>query len=268
VSHDDLACNTLVRWERALNRYAKQIVDGVAGAWKLSPDQDARRRAAHHALGYLVRAYFDQVRPDNMGVVELRGHTYRDARGRRRPLLVFRSGLTIDDRVPKAPSRCFESLVRAGRVRHVINLYGGTFPFYDVVEAEKASARALGISYVDVGKASELQFRRMIEKPADYSRNRVRAMRRLATLIRRHLLRPGGAPPRGNIYVHCGGGMHRTGMLVGVLRKCINEEPMAAIEAEYRRHTDYRSEAAPGGFEPLNLKFIEAFDCSLLQGEP
>jgi hypothetical protein len=268
VDPDGLACNTRVRWERALNRYAKEIVAGIARKWKIAPDEAARRAAVHHALGYLVRSYFDQVAPHNMGVTALRGHTYRDARGRRRQLLVYRSGLTIDDRVPGSPSRCFESLVQAGGVRHVINLYGGTFPFYDVVAAEKTRAKALGISYFDAATAAELQFRRMIEKPADYGRNLAAAMKRLAALVNRHLLRPGGAPPRGNVYVHCGGGMHRTGMVIGVLRRCINKEPMAAIEADYRRHTAYRSEAAPGGFEALNLRFIEAFDCALLKVGP
>jgi hypothetical protein len=258
-------CNTHVHWQRSLNRYAKEIVAGITSQWKVQIDEAARKRAVHHALGYLVRAYFDQAQPHNMGVMKLKGRRWRDAEGRSRQLLVFRSGLTIDDGVPPGPSKCFESLLRSAEVRHVINLYGGSFPFHDVVAAEQRSALALGISYINAAKVPALQFRKLVEREQDYAKNQPEAMRRLATLIRRHVLRPGNAAPRGNLYVHCGGGMHRTGMVIGVLRRCINKDAMSVVEAEYRRHTSWRSTKEPGGFEALNLRFIRDFDCSLLE---
>jgi Tyrosine phosphatase family len=264
VDPDKVYCNTHVHWQRSLNRYAKEIIAGVESQWKVQIDEDARKRAVHHALGYLVRSYFDQAQPHNMGVMELKGRSWRDDKGRSGRLLVFRSGLTIDDGVPPGPSKCFESLLHSGGVRHVVNLYGGSFPFHDVVAAEQRSALALGFSYVDAAKVPALQFRKLVEREQDYAKNQPEAMRRLATLLRRHLLRPGGASPRGNLYVHCGGGMHRTGMVIGVLRRCINKDSMLVIEAEYRRHTSWHSTKEPGGFEALNLRFIRDFDCSLL----
>ena len=35
------------------------------------------------------------------------------------------------------------------------------------------------------------------------------SFRAMARLIREQILMPGGAPPKGNIHLHCGGGMHR-----------------------------------------------------------
>ena len=64
---------------------------------------------------------------------------------------------------------------------------------------------------------------------------------------------------------HSSGGMHRSGMLFGVLRRCVNGDSMAQIEREYRRHVAYSSEQQPGGFESLNLRFIREFDCRLLK---
>jgi hypothetical protein len=40
---------------------------------------------------------------------------------------------------------------------------------------------------------------------------------------------------------------------------------METVEKTYKRHTAYRSEAEPGGYEPLNLRFIREFDCELLK---
>ena len=53
--------------------------------------------------------------------------------------------------------------------------------------------------------------------------------------------------------------MHRTGMILGVLQKVVNEEPMAAVEASYRYHVGFENEEHPGGFETNNLDFIRYF---------
>lgn len=261
---EDLRCNTLVRWEKSLPRYAAAVVEEIARLWQVTPPPAAREQAEHQALGYLVRSYFDQVRPENLGALLLRGRSTRDEAGRERPLLVFRGAVTS---TATGRSTCFDSLIRHGRVRHVINLYAGTFPFHDMIADEKRIARAHGVTYFDVADAG-LEFRRLVEHEADYAKNLGQAMAHLARVIREQVLAPGGHPPRGNVYVHCGGGMHRSGMLIGVLRRCVNQDPLSEIEAEYRRHVAWASDAEPGGFEPLNLRFIREFDCGLLRDAP
>lgn len=265
IDPDGLRCNTRVNWERSLDRYASAIVEGFVHYWKTKPDAEAMAKAHHHALGYLVRTYFNVVEPHNLGAMRLRGLTYRDEAGVEHPLLIFRSGMTVTF---AGASDCFRDLVRKGEVRHVANLYGGTFPFEDMVAEEKKLAGELSVSYFDALADQSKRWRRLVEHEETYQQNLAEASRRLATLIRENLLQPGGKAPRGNLYIHCGGGMHRSGMLFGVLRRCINGESMARIEAEYKRHVDYKSPQRPGGFEALNLRFIKDFDCSLLTGEP
>ena len=260
-----IRCNSNVRWEPSLSGYARQIVARINKEYGIQPDSEQRERAVHHALGYLVRTYFDQTSPHNLGATVLRGHTYVTPAGHTRPLVLFRSAVTTR---AGGTCPCFESLIRSGQVRHVVNLYGGTFPFRDLIDRERRLARRLGASYLDAAASARLRYRGLIEHPDDYERNKRRAMRHLAELIRDHLLRPGGAAPRGNLYVHCGGGMHRSGMLFGVIQRCINGEPMDRIEAEYRRHSGYVSSEQPGGYEELNVRFIREFDCSLLEARP
>jgi hypothetical protein len=262
VAPERIKCNTRVRWEASLNRYAGTSAKKIAELWKVTPDPEAIAKGKHLILGYLVRSYYDQTQPHNMGVVRLRGRTYQDG-GVRRSLLLFHSAVATST---DGTSPCFESLLRHGGVRHVVNLYGGSFPFQDMIELEKRLAAKLGASYFDAARAPELAFRPLVERPEDYAPNARRAMANLARLIREQLLRPGGAAPRGNLYVHCGGGMHRSGMLVGVIRRCINRDAMAAIEADYRRHVGYVSERDSGGYELLNIRFIREFDCGLLAG--
>lgn len=263
IDADRIRCNSAVRFDLGLNRYAKEIVHGIAEQWGANPDAAARKRARHHALGYLVRSYFEQTRLHNLGVMELRGLHSVDARGVRRPLLVFRSGLVVEE--GGGPSACFRSLIEHARVRHVVNLYTGTFPFQDLLAAERRFATSLGATYFDANDAAAGNWRQLIEEEKDFAKNLPRVMRGLAALIREQILAPGGAPPRGNLYFHCGGGMHRSGMVFGVLRRCFNRDPLPLIEEEYRRHTGWRSAREPGGFEPLNLELIRSFDCSLLR---
>ena len=86
----------------------------------------------------------------------------------------------------------------------------------------------------------------------------------MAATIIKDILRPEGASPRGNILLHCASGMHRTGMLFGIIRRAICNDPMPSIRENYLRHVRFISEAEPGGFEPLNLRFIEEFDISMI----
>jgi hypothetical protein len=259
-----IRCNQAVRWEPRLDRYARETAAGIARILGVEPGPEARKAARHHALGYLVRSYFEQTGLHNLGVMRLRGASYRDESGGERPLLVFRSGLVLER--AGEPSRCFRSLIEHGRVRHVINLYSGTFPFRDLIRAEQELAQRLGARYVDTARAPAANWRQEVQEEADFHRNQRAVSLRLAALIREQILRPGGALPRGNVYLHCGGGMHRSGIVFGILRRCINRDPLSEIDAEYRRHTGWRSAREPGGFEPLNLLLIREFDCSLLDG--
>jgi hypothetical protein len=264
-----LRCNRDNRWGASLR------ADAEAGSADLmaqiAPHLDALtdgaraelQRSLRRVLFWrMVRAVLVEGDNNNLGVVPLQGRTWVDADGRRRPVLIFRSGVTP---APDAPDSCFRSLLEAGGVRHVVNLFDGEIPIADLAAAESRAATAAGASYATAGD----------EGPGGYGRwrddlrsggadARCRAEDAVARLVREQILRPGGAPPRGNLHVHCGGGMHRTGMVVGVIERCVNGEPPDVVEAHYRRHVGWRDAAHPGGLEEDNLRFIREFDCALL----
>jgi hypothetical protein len=265
IDPERIMCNGHVLWDTELKGYAEKIVEGVAQQWSISPTREQRKQADHFALGYLVRSYFEYTRLHNLGVMRLKGYSYQDEQGREQPLLVFRSSLIIDNRDGDSASPCFKSLMQTGHVRHVINLYSGDFPFQDMLAAEKKLALRAGASYFDAGDAAESRWRQLVEAKEDYQQNKRQAMQSLAAIIRAQILKPQNHSPVGNIYLHCAGGMHRSGMVFGVLRRCVNQDTMEVIEKEYARHVAWASVSQPGGFEPLNLQFIRDFDCSLLR---
>lgn len=211
----------------------------------------------------LVRAVLLEGNNNNLGVLRLEGHFYKDTAGQTRPVLIFRSGFTPD---PEKPDSCFASLLDGGGVRHVINLFDGDIPVDDLVAAEKRAATARGATYriATDEPGAYGPWRDLLRKHYDDPAARSAASLSVARLVRDEILAPGGAPPRGNIHLHCGGGMHRSGMIAGVVEKCVNHAPEAIVEAHYRFHTAFIDPAHPGGAEDLNLQFIRDFDCSLL----
>lgn len=261
VDPSGLRCRTFVHWDPNLDKLARTLTTRLAERWGVQRTPEELERDLSIPLGYLVRIYFEQARPDNLGVTPLAGRSFVGSDGKPRPILVFRSALTAQE---NGVSDCFRSLVHEGQVRHVINLYAGPFPFQDLLDGERALGTTLGVSYFDAREHADIEWRSLVEEEAQYEKNRDAAQRNLARLIRDQILRPGGTEPKGNIYLHCLGGMHRSGMVFGVLRRCINRDSMESIENEYKQHVGYISEKQPGGFEALNLRFIREFDCSLL----
>ena len=262
VAPTALRCNSLRTWNPTLRAEAKAGAQTIltdlqtAGAVVPTDKTDAARKVLTDALMWrMVRATIVDGEQNNLGVVAVKDVTTADGR----PLLLFRSGFTAR---PGQPDSCVQSLLSAG-VRHGVNLYQGPMPTADLAEAERLSYTQAGGSYFNVAEDAELASWR--DELRDDPASAQRAMAAIARVIRDGILQPGGKPPQGHVAVHCGGGMHRTGMVVGVLERCWNGAPRDVWEAAYRRHVAWQSDAQPGGFEPANLAFIAGFDCALLQ---
>lgn len=256
----EIRCNSNVYWVPSLGNYSDSAASKIAEAWSLELDETQRRKAARVVLSYLVRSMFEMLKPNNLGVVALKGRYYVED-GQRYPLLIFRSGLMTD---AEKPDSCMRSLIEKARVRHIVNLYAGTFPLHDFIASEARVAKEMGVSYHNEAEIRR-PWRDLVERKEDYQKNLDTAMRAVADLINSQILNPGGKPPRGNILIHCAGGMHRTGMTFGILQRCINQDPMDEIEICYKCHTAFKSEQEPAGYEELNLQFIRDFDCGLLK---
>ncbi len=149
----------------------------------------------------------------------------------------------------------------------MINLYDGDMKMDELVDGERRAAEEHGASYVVTAEQDYGSWRDALREHLDDGPRRHTAMADLARVIREQILAPGGGPPQGNILIHCGGGMHRSGMVTGILQKVVNGDPWPEIEAGYRYHVGYQSEQIPGGFEPENLDVIRDFDPALLRPE-
>ena len=193
---------------------------------------------------------------NNFGALPIKGLKTTDGR----PVVLFRGGITPS---PAAPGSCYRSLVEGGGVRHALNLYSGEMPTQDLDDAERKTIEAVGGTYYlgRLDKSGGGHWRSMMRSDPSKTGE---AMKIVGRLINERVLRPGGERPQGNILLHCGGGMHRTGMVVGVIQRCLNGVAPEIVESQYRHHTAWQSPERPGGFEQENLDFIQAFDCSLL----
>ena len=274
VDRARLRCNAENRWGATIKpdsqAGARDILELVGP--RLAPMGDEARgelakKLASLVMWRMVRAVLLEGDNNNFGVFALRGRSWTDAAGKERPVLVFRSGFTPD---PDAEGSCFGSLLDAGGVRHVVNLFDGEIPAADLVAAESRAAARKNASYHtatdDVAGGGYGPWRDQLRKHYDDPAARSEAMRAVARLVREQILHPDGAPsPRGNIHLHCGGGMHRTGMVAAVVERCVNGEPLSVVEDHYRRHVAWRDAQHPGGAEEGNLRFIRDFDCNLLQ---
>lgn len=143
---------------------------------------------------------------------------------------------------------CLAHLVRNASVTSLVNLYSGTLIQERELafEEEALFERFGGRSYVHILGFSDAP------KP-DYDLNAIH--RDLAGIVR--LI---GALP-GNILIHCVGGIHRTGVVFGVLQKCFNGVTPERIIADYTSHAGGIVVGNPE-YRPANVEIIRGFDCA------
>jgi hypothetical protein len=256
-----LHCNGIQTWNPHLREDAKAaatdlLMDLDKLGVKVPPDklEAARKLLGDVVMWRMVRATLVDGDQNNLGAIAVPRVKTRAGV----PLLLYRTGFTPK---PEAPESCYATLVQAGGVRHVVNLYGGPMPTTDLETGERATVQAAGGTYFTAREASGPQ-KNWREEMREGQDPQV-VMQAVAAVVD-EVLQPGGQAPIGHVLVHCGGGMHRTGMVVGIIQRCVNHSPMEVVEAGYKRHVGWRSAREPGGLEQANLQFIQAFDCNLL----
>lgn len=256
------ACNDRQSWDPDL---VTEVKAGVAETFEVLEANgvklEARQRKTiegklfSKTLWRLVRTLVIGGNHNNVAALPLKGVETADGK----PVTLYRSALTPR---PGAEGSCFRALVDAG-VRHVLNLYAGPMQTADLEDAEQQAVVAAGGTYFRAREADHdlAEWREMLRKKGD-ARG---ASAAVARLVNEHVLRPGGALPRGDVHIHCGGGMHRTGMVFGVIDRCVNGAGKEKLLGDYRKHVGWRSEAVPGGYEQDNVDFILGFDCGLVR---
>jgi len=264
LNYDCITCNSQNRYGQNLKPYSKDAAASLVK--KLAPfliplnaseQERLLNEVEDHLMWWMVRAVLIEGNNNNFGAIALKDMFWCDEEGDRHPLIVFRTSFTPS---PAEGNSCYRTLLKEGKVKHVINLYdSGNLPMDDLVKAERAVAKEMGASYALMADTTYGLWREIIREHPEPSQEREMATQNVARLIKEQILMPAGEAPKGNILIHCGGGMHRTGMIIGILDKVINGKSMAEIEKSYRYHVGYKDEKHPGGFEQGNLDFIKEF---------
>jgi protein-tyrosine phosphatase len=150
----------------------------------------------------------------------------------------------------KSPA-CLENLVKKRKVTTIINLYSGEIPNNIQMTQEESSL---------FQKFGGKQYLRILNydyrMPDSSAQNAIYEKAREVITLVRH------APD--NVLMHCYGGQHRTGIIFGIIQKCLNHAPIEDVIAEYRCHTAYENEKKPGGSKAENEKAIREFPCESL----
>lgn len=154
--------------------------------------------------------------------------------------------------------QCVSDLVKDKNVQSVVMLYSGDNSTYKSMLAKETDLfQASGaISYLRVldydipdTDATEGLDRKVVEKIFPTVTNIVKEISTLP----------------GNVLIHCYGGMHRTGILYGVMQKCLNKLPIDLIIDEYRCHTAWQSPEKPGLAWKAHEDIFREFPCEMLE---
>ena len=143
---------------------------------------------------------------------------------------------------------CLSQLRQADKVETIVNLYSGNLVNEDKLASEEQAAFASlkGHSYVHI-----LHF---LDRLAP-GETMAELERRIATIIRTIEV------AAGNVLIHCVGGWHRTGLVYGVMQKCINQTPMPLVIEEYKQHTGWQSAQQPVFYRAGDVDLLQRFDC-------
>ena len=185
----DFACNSQNRYGTDLNAAAE------AGARKLlqilSPgaagqtDRALVEQLEDASLWLMVRALLVDGDNNNFGAIILKDRYWSDEQSQRHPLVVFRTAFVPD---PQRSGSCYQSLLQAGHVRHVVNLYDGDMLVSDLVAGERQAAAEAGASYVRTAELGYGQWRYAVRDATAADGGVDEAMQTAGQLIREQIL--------------------------------------------------------------------------------
>tara|TARA_Y100001954_G_scaffold52647_1_gene56057 strand:+ start:21645 stop:22436 length:792 start_codon:yes stop_codon:yes gene_type:complete len=161
--------------------------------------------------------------------------------------------------------QCLQHLIEKANIRQIVNLYDGSFKTKYVLSYwEKTNfLRSTKDKQGSFGTYTQI-------KDFDYDleeRSAESIYKDVISIIAQIESVPG------NALIHCYGGMHRTGIVFGVMQKCLNGPKNKSqnkkfvkevVDKEYKCHTDYKNAEKKGGYHQENMTVIENFPCDRL----
>ena len=195
-------------------------------------------------IGYYYQHDFEKFKEFNLKITEennnIGGGVFNFLSGKK---VVYRSSILNEN--PK----CLEELTKEKGVETVIYLYFGNYidekeiPYQEEIMFKKFG----GKFYINTLNFDDF----MTQEPKDSSsRNKL-----MASIIKYIEASPG------NVLIHCLGGMHRTGLIYGILQKCVQKTPMNEIIKTYNKHVGYKNADNPGTYSKYDIQSIEDYPC-------
>ncbi|OFZ78405.1 MAG: hypothetical protein A2583_14040 [Bdellovibrionales bacterium RIFOXYD1_FULL_53_11] len=173
--------------------------------------------------------------------------------------------------------RCLAELMKHHGVKHVVNMYTpekGAFRDAKTrwEPAEKKIAQQHNASYQTFDAFDYRHVDDVADPGVKLRKGDVALTKRFeqidkifGSIIGQVKLSKAGADSKDiSILIHCMGGMHRTGIMFGLLRKCINGEKLDAIIDEAGCHMA-KSPGNKGGFKPEVVNVIRKYDCKRIK---
>jgi hypothetical protein len=162
-----------------------------------------------------------------------------------KPHEIYRSALLGNNKL------CLSALIQNENLKNIIYLYSGDYVNEEKIPyIEEASLyKSGGNTYIRILNFSD-EFKS--DKEREQLENRVSdVIKTILTL-------------KGPTLIHCVGGWHRTGIVYGVLEKCIQKKPIDKVILNYKKHVGFFSKKQPGVFKQTNVDFLNHFNCSKL----
>ncbi len=165
---------------------------------------------------------------------------------------------------------CLAQLVKEKGVGTIVNLYTGDLIKEDelALEEQNEFARMGGKTYIHALNFSDQTTAPLTtllsgesSKQPDSQRSTAEMQTRIATLVKMI------AVADGNVLIHCVGGIHRTGVVYGILQKCVNKVPFDQIVDDYKTHVGWKlGKASQQLYRPIDVELIRSFSCQEIQG--
>ncbi|AHE66317.1 protein tyrosine/serine phosphatase [Legionella oakridgensis ATCC 33761 = DSM 21215] len=144
---------------------------------------------------------------------------------------------------------CIQSLSKAG-IKTVINLYSGRRGYAEhLYPLESTIFKANGVP----------DYIRIDHYMVDSSHQSLDKFNRKITEIIKKI-----AMAKGNVLIHCYAGEHDTGVIFGVLNKCINHQSLKSIEEDTKCHMGFQSAYEKISYHHI-MDIIRQFPCKLLE---
>ena len=148
---------------------------------------------------------------------------------------------------------CLKQLVQEQGVKTIVNLYSGNLINEDQLATQE---RDLIKKW---GGENYLHILNFSDSPDPNQKQTLETIKDRITQIIQAI-----AASPGNIYVHCVGGIHRTGEVYGILQKCVNRVPIQQVLADYEKHAG-GTRLNNREYRPANVEILQTFDCQRLE---